>query len=107
MQFLPSFVFVLLQKTLFISLIVLCIIFIVLFKKIFIFFQAWASNYWVSMGVPKSKLNIGLALYGRGFVMDNPANHKPGAPAKGPCSAGEYTRENGYLAYYEVSQIIK
>lgn len=65
-------------------------------------FQDWAANYWVQKGVPRDKLNIGLALYGRSFTLTNPSNSAVGAPAsKG--SAGKYTGEGGFLSYYEVS----
>lgn len=67
----------------------------------------WASEYWVSKGAPKSILNIGMALYGRGFTLTNKANTKPGDSVKGPCNKGRYTREKGFLSYYEICDMIK
>ena len=65
-------------------------------------FQDSAAKYWVEKGAPRSKLIIGMATYGRGFLLTNPAVSGVGAPTKGPSPAGRYTRESGFLAYYEV-----
>jgi len=54
-------------------------------------------------GAPKSKTNIGVATYGRGFTLKDPNNYDIGAPVVGPSSPGECTKEWGVLAYYEVS----
>nr|BAV14641.1 chitinase [Todarodes pacificus] len=67
----------------------------------------WAMDYWVSKGAPKSILNVGMALYGRGFTLTNKANTKPGASTKGPCHAGRFTREKGFQSYYEICDMIK
>ena len=53
-------------------------------------------------GVPKEKLVIGMPTYGRGFTLQNPTVNGIGAPASGASVAGLYTREAGFLAYYEV-----
>ncbi|GAB1609167.1 chitotriosidase-1-like isoform X1, partial [Argonauta hians] len=66
----------------------------------------WAANYWVKNGAPKEVLNIGLALYGRGFTLSDPSNTKPGAPVKGAGNKGPFTREAGFLSYYEICKII-
>jgi len=62
----------------------------------------WAANYWHAQGCPKEKLIIGMAMYGRGFRLTEPNNHGFGAPAKGPSTAGQYTREAGFMSYYEI-----
>jgi len=67
----------------------------------------WAANYWVSNGASKSKLVIGLATYGRCFTLTNAANNGLGAPASGPCMAGTFTREAGFLSYYEICDMLK
>ncbi len=69
--------------------------------------QEFAANYWVQNGAPRHKMNIGLPLYGRSFTLSDPSKSGINAPAKGGGGkAGKYTREKGYLAYYEVrSQI--
>jgi len=62
----------------------------------------YAANYWVSLGAPKGKLMLGTATYGRCFQLTNAADNGLGAPVRGPCTAGTYTREAGFLSYYEI-----
>ncbi|XP_069125631.1 acidic mammalian chitinase-like [Argopecten irradians] len=62
----------------------------------------WASYYWVTLGAPKEKLNIGLASYGRGFTLTSESDYGMGAPVSGASPAGTFTREAGYLSYYEI-----
>ena len=64
----------------------------------------WAVNYWLTNGTPKEKLVLGLGTYGRSFRITNGNN--PGDSAAGGASAGVYTRESGFLAYYEICQKI-
>ena len=71
-------------------------------KSILYFQKEFAANYWVSKGCPKEKLVIGIASYGRGFTLSNPANTGLGAGARGGSIAGSFTREAGFLSYYEV-----
>jgi len=61
----------------------------------------FAVKYWINNGAPKHKINIGLATYGRSFTLTSSSTGL-GAPAKGAGPAGKYTREGGFLAYYEV-----
>jgi chitinase len=52
-------------------------------------------------------LIIGLATYGRHFQLANTNNYQPGDAAVGSGgTAGPYTREKGFLAYYEVTCFI-
>ena len=81
--------------------------------------QDWAVQYWISKGCSPSKIVLGLALYGRTFRLASSTDNKIGAPAVGPGlivafvpfvdrersilgSAGLYTGEPGFLAYYEI-----
>nr|AFO53261.1 chitinase-3 [Sinohyriopsis cumingii] len=66
---------------------------------------AWASNYWHQTGCPKHKLNIGLGLYGRSFTLSNPSDNDVMASARGTGEAGQFTREGGFLSYYEICQM--
>jgi len=68
--------------------------------------MAWASEYWVQQGCPAKKLVVGMATYGRGYTLTNPGQSEYFSPVKGPANAGTYTREKGYLAYYEVCKMI-
>ena len=69
--------------------------------------QDWASNYWVQQGCPKDKLVIGMGLYGRSFTLRDPYNNGLMASVKGKGEPGKYSREGGFLAYYEVHEYYK
>jgi hypothetical protein len=48
-----------------------------------------------------------MPTYGRCFTLSNSAAASGiGAPASGPCPAGSYTGQAGFLAYYEVLKSI-
>ncbi|CAC5409184.1 E3.2.1.14 [Mytilus coruscus] len=65
--------------------------------------QDYAVNLWLNGGTPKEKLILGLGLYGRSFKMFSSA-HALGSPAAGAGTQGPYTREGGFLSFYEVCQ---
>jgi chitinase len=65
--------------------------------------QDFAAKYWVQNGCPKEKLIIGLPTYGKCFRLRNSNINGVEAPASGPCNAGAWTREAGFLSYYEAS----
>jgi len=67
----------------------------------------WAARYWVSNGAARTKLVLGLATYGRCFTLANANNNGVGAAATGPCMAGTFTREAGFLSYYEICDMLK
>lgn len=62
---------------------------------------------WERMGAPKSKLVVGLATYGRSFTLASGSQHGMNAPTSGGGKAGEFTRESGFLAYYEICDMLK
>ena len=65
---------------------------------------AYALDYWIKKGFPAGKIALGLATYGRAFRLKDASNHGLGAP-KAEWSnprRGPYTREPGFLAYYEI-----
>lgn len=75
------------------------------FIRIFFYFQQdWAVKNWLAKGTPKEKLILGLATYGRSFTLSS-SDTGMGSPAKGGGSAGSFTKEKGFLSYYEVSAI--
>ncbi len=45
---------------------------------------------------------MGLATYGRTYTLVNSSNTGIGAPSSGAGEPGKYTREAGFLSYYEV-----
>ncbi|XP_067387544.1 acidic mammalian chitinase-like, partial [Emydura macquarii macquarii] len=61
----------------------------------------YAMEYWNDNGVPAEKLLMGFPTYGRSFTLTS-SNTGVGAPASGAGSAGPYTREAGFWAYYEI-----
>ncbi|XP_040193637.1 acidic mammalian chitinase-like [Rana temporaria] len=62
----------------------------------------FAMNYWKDNGVPAEKLLMGFPTYGRTFRNPNPNLCDVGIPVSGAGSAGTYTREAGFWAYYEI-----
>jgi chitinase len=68
--------------------------------------QDFAIKYWNEKGAPKSKLNLGIATYGRSFTLQNAKNNGVGDPAKGGGKPGPYTKQEGYLGYNEVHQFL-
>ncbi|XP_078054046.1 acidic mammalian chitinase-like isoform X2 [Mustelus asterias] len=66
----------------------------------------FAMKYWVKKGAPAEKLNVGFATYGHTFRLRTSA-HGVGAPASGAGPAGQFTRQAGFLAYYEICTLVK
>ncbi|XP_074833397.1 acidic mammalian chitinase-like [Carettochelys insculpta] len=66
----------------------------------------YAMEYWHSNGVPAEKLLMGFPTYGRTFRLSS-SDTSVGAPASGAGSSGPYTREAGFLAYYEICTFLK
>ncbi|XP_014672733.1 PREDICTED: acidic mammalian chitinase-like [Priapulus caudatus] len=69
--------------------------------------EKWAAERWVSGGCPKEKLTIGLAAYGRSFTLQLASKYKMGDAANHGGTAGTYTREAGFLSYYEVCDMLR
>lgn len=67
--------------------------------------QEWSIDYWLNVGVPKDKLIVGIPSYGMSFTLADPSKNGVHARAVGGGRMGEYTRETGILAYYEVSRV--
>ncbi|CAN8021196.1 unnamed protein product [Ixodes persulcatus] len=63
----------------------------------------------VRMGAPKDKLMLGIAFYGRTYVLRDPAKHGVKARIKHdqPAEAGPYVRSNDLMGYYEICPNIK
>lgn len=55
--------------------------------------------------MPCKKIVLGLGTYGRVFKLSNPSQNGLGAPAKGKATPGKYTREGGFLSYYEICKM--
>jgi len=65
---------------------------------------SWAIDFWLAKGAPASKLTMGVPAYGRGWKLPGSAG-SPGinAPTAGACAAGISTGEEGFRAYYEIT----
>ncbi|NXX86769.1 CHIA chitinase, partial [Urocolius indicus] len=66
----------------------------------------FAMNYWKSNGAPAEKLLVGFPAYGHSFRLKNSSDTAVGAPTSGPGPAGPYTRQSGFLAYYEICSFL-
>jgi chitinase len=67
---------------------------------------SFAAKMWMRLGTPKEKLIIGMPTYGRSFTLDSQRNYLVNSAAKDGGTAGIFTREAGFLAYYEVCQML-
>jgi chitinase len=61
-------------------------------------------NQWLNGEIPARKLLVGIPLYGRTYILADSQNHGLGASIIANGTAGPYTREPGFLSYYEVFQ---
>ena len=67
----------------------------------------FTMRYWVENGAPPNKLVMGMPLYGQAFTLNSPDNTGLNAPANQKGQAGEFTRAAGFLAYYEICDMVK
>ncbi|CAI9730440.1 acidic mammalian chitinase-like [Octopus vulgaris] len=69
--------------------------------------QQWSIDYWLSQGIPKEKLIVGLPTYGLTFKLKDPDLTGVHAPADGGAEKGKYTGEQGILSFYEICEKIQ
>ncbi|XP_007485186.1 chitinase-3-like protein 2 [Monodelphis domestica] len=68
----------------------------------------YAVKYWKTQGMPGKKIIMGIPMYGRSFTLPTPvSNTGVGVPAQGAGTPGQFTAEEGFLAYYEVCQFLQ
>ncbi|KMQ90450.1 putative chitinase 1 [Lasius niger] len=67
----------------------------------------FTMSYLVSLGAEKSKLLIGIPLYGQSYRLSTTSQASLGDPTTGPGKPGEFTKQPGMLAYYEICDRIK
>ena len=67
----------------------------------------WAVKYWLAKGIPREKLILGVAFYGRGFKLQDPSLNATGSPSIGPSASGKIIEEEGFLAYYEICDLVQ
>lgn len=66
----------------------------------------FAAKMWTRLGTPKEKLVIGMPTYGRSFTLSDRSKYVVNSPTSGGGTAGEFTREAGFLAYYEICDML-
>lgn len=62
-------------------------------------------NYLLKLGAPPEKLVLGLAMYGRTFILTSKLNDSEspiGRPSLNRGFQGNYTREDGFMGYNEI-----
>lgn len=69
--------------------------------------QDFSAAEWVRKGVSKDKLVVGFPTYGRTFTLSNETLTDVGAPAVSGGSPGNFTQESGFLAFYEVCDMLR
>ncbi|KAK3862991.1 hypothetical protein Pcinc_031195 [Petrolisthes cinctipes] len=64
----------------------------------------YAVRYWIHLGLPPTKLLMGVGTYGRCYTLTSPANTTPYSSAPQPGLPGPYTRARGILGYNEICE---
>ena len=67
----------------------------------------WSVRLYLTLGVPLEKLIVGIPFYGRSFTLKSSKERAFGSECSGDGKSGEFTRENGFLAYgFEICKYI-
>jgi chitinase len=66
--------------------------------------QTYSIQNWMQNGFHREKIQLGLSLYARTFLLFVNRNCNPGSKVHKEGRAGEYTKVNGILSYYEICQ---
>ncbi|XP_053388468.1 acidic mammalian chitinase-like, partial [Mercenaria mercenaria] len=74
---------------------------------LYIKFQSWAVDRWISGGAPRRKLILGLTGAATSFTLENRTATDVGSPVKGAGKAGPYLGREGHVTYYRVCEMIK
>ncbi|KRZ92106.1 putative chitinase 3, partial [Trichinella sp. T8] len=69
--------------------------------------HADAAYHYYKRGMPKEKIVIGLATYGRGWKLKNRSDISVGAATIGASDSTKYVREPGVCSYYEVCEMLQ
>jgi chitinase len=67
----------------------------------------WSVNYWIENGMNRNKIVLGLPAYGRSFRLFNSKSNQLGSKALRSGTAGPFTKESGFLSYYEICDKLK
>ncbi|XP_066295675.1 acidic mammalian chitinase-like [Branchiostoma lanceolatum] len=76
-------------------------------EKFALLLKASAVEKWIQEGASPSQLVLGIPLYGNSFRLQS--SHSTGlyAPVEGLGRGQTYTRQDGFLAYYEVCELLQ
>ncbi|XP_041346988.1 chitinase-3-like protein 1 [Gigantopelta aegis] len=66
-----------------------------------------SATAWAHHGVPKSKIMIGLPFCGKSFTLKDSSHSGLGSAVTGAGKAGQVTKEEGTLAYFEVCKLLQ
>ena len=66
----------------------------------------YTVNYWLQGGLRKSKLIMGMPMYGQSFTLTSAAKNSLNSETYGGGTAGRFTRARGFLAYYEICDYV-
>ena len=66
----------------------------------------YTVNYWLQGGLRKSKLIMGMPMYGQSFTLETTSNNGLNSRTYGGGTAGRFTRARGFLAYYEICDYV-
>lgn len=67
--------------------------------------QDYSISEWLNKGASKEKLVVGFPTYGRSFTLASPNLTDVNAPAIKGGNAGKFTKETGFLAFFEVYEL--
>lgn len=66
-----------------------------------------ASELLWRVGIQPSQVVLGFGFYGRSFKLQDPSCTTPGCPFSSGGTEGVCTQTSGYLAYYEIQDILQ
>jgi chitinase len=64
--------------------------------------QNFTLEYLVIKGAQRSKLILGVPMYGQSFQLSNPGDSNYGSESVGLGEPGAFTQQPGMLSYYEI-----
>lgn len=67
----------------------------------------YVINYLLQQGFSADKINLGIPIYGRSWTLASNSNVQPPCSAAGVGLPGEFTEEEGILAYFEICSAIQ
>ena len=62
----------------------------------------YSIKYWIDKGMPRDKINLGTATYGKSFRLANKKNNTLNAVTDGTAERAPLLNGNGYFAYFEI-----